>query len=128
MISDASASGAAFCQVRFGTINDVTPTGIATNLSLTSAAVWRVYLDATIDTAGAVTAATVTAAVGAQPADSNTHAFTTLGLVTVASDGGDLSVSNIDQAVTHSLRFYACGRIVDGGTVTTRGTYQFWGL
>lgn len=127
-ITDTSAAGAANCQVRFGTVNDVTPTGIATDLSLTSAAVWRVYLDATLDATGSVTAAVVTKAIGAQPGDSNTHAFTTLGLVTVVSDSGALSVSTIDQAATHSLRFYACGRVVDSGTVTTRGTYQFWGF
>jgi len=120
MISDASASGAAFCQVRFGTINDVTPTGIATNLSLTSAAVWRVYLNATLNDAGAITAAAVTAATGAQPADTRTHAYVTLGLVTVVSG---LSVSQIDQAVTHSLRFCASGR-----TGSVDGTYNFWGV
>ena len=128
LITDASASGVANCTVRFGTVNDVTPTGIGTNLPLTSAAVWRVCLDATISVAGAVTAAVVTAATGAQPADSDTHAFITLGLVTVISTSGDLSVSDINQAATHSLRFCVVGRVVTSGAVTTRGTYNFWGF
>ena len=127
-ITDASASGVANCTVRFGSVNDVTPTGIGTNLPLTSAAVWRVCLDATISVAGAVTAVVVTAATGAQPADSDTHAFITLGLVTVISTSGDLSVSDISQAATHSLRFGTCGRVVTSGAVTTPGTYQFWGF
>lgn len=128
LITDTSTGGTATAQVRFGTVNDVEPTSLATDLALTSAAVWRIYLDATLSAAGAVTAAAIVAATGAQPADSDTHAYITLGLVTVAADGGGFAVTDVDQAATHSLRFGACGRVVTEGSVTTRGTYQFWGF
>lgn len=126
LVTNASTATAARVQVRSGSVNDVVATGIApTYQTLISAGTWRVYLDCTLNTdaSGTVTAVAVAVTSGAQPANTRTHAYITLATATVVAVDGGFSVSQIDQLVTHSLRFYACGR-----DASADGTYQFWGL
>lgn len=124
LVTDASTDTEAKIKVRSGSVNDVVPTGIAPTLqSLTSAGTWRVYLDCTLNTAGAVTAVAVAVVNGAQPDDSDTHAYITLATVTVTAIDEGFTVDEINQLATHSLRFFACGR-----TESVRGSYNFWGF
>lgn len=128
-VTDSTASGVAKITVKSGTVSDIEPTNVATPLTLSAAGTWRVYLDCTLSTAGTITAATVSVTNSSQPSDTNTHAYITLAIVTVVTDESENnSVSAITQGATHSLRFFACNRVVDGGTVAERGSYNFWGF
>lgn len=128
-VSDASAGVAAKVVVRSGSANDVIPTGVSpTEHTLTSAGTWRVYLDVTLNAAGAITAAAIGKTSGAQPANTNTHAYITLATVAVVAIDGGFAAGEITQLATHSLRFYACGRTWTGSTVTAAGNYNFWGF
>lgn len=130
-VSDASTATAANVSVRAGSVNDVVPSGIAPSLqSFTAAGTWAVYLEATLNGAGTVTGVTVGVASGSQPADTDTTAHITLATVSVVALSGDsgFKVSAINQLATHSLRFFACGRVASGETVTTRGSFNFWGF
>lgn len=125
-VSMANTATVAKVSVRSGSVNDVVATGIAPTLqTLTSAGTWRIYLDCTLNTdaTGAVTAVAVAVTSGAQPANTRTHAYITLALVTVVAVTGGFNVSAVDQQATHALRFFACGR--DG---SVDGTYNFWGF
>lgn len=125
LVSDHSGATTAVVRVRSGSVNDVVATGIEpTDQTLTSAGTWRVYLDCTLanTAAGTVTAVAVAKVAGAQPANTRTHAYITLAVVTVVAITGGFAVSEIAQQATHSLRFYPCGR--DG---SVDGTYNFWG-
>lgn len=125
-VSNASGATTAKVTVRTGSVNDMVPTSVApTELSLTSAGTWRVYLDCTLsnDAAGTITAAAVAVTSGAQPSNTRTRAYLTLATVEVVALTGGFNVSTINQLATHSLRFYACGR-----TASVDGTYNFWGF
>lgn len=123
--ADASASGVAKVRVRTGSINDLVPSSVETDLTLSAAGTWRIYLDCTLNTdaTGAVTAATVSVTSGSQPANTRTHAYITLAIATVTGTSGDYAVAGLSQLATHSLRFYACGR-----TGSVDGSYNFWGF
>lgn len=128
-VSDASAGVVAKVNVRSGSANDTIPTGVTpTEHTLTSAGTWRIYLDVTLSAAGSITAATIGKTAGAQPANTNTHAYLTLATVAVVAIAGGFAAGEIVQLATHSLRFYACGRTWSGSTVTAAGSYNFWGF
>lgn len=119
-------------RVRYGTVNDVVPTlgGTAlsanptTDLSGTDGT-YLVYLTVTYSTAGTVSGVVVNANEGGTlPSYDDTHDYITLGEADVASG----LISELRQAVTHSLRHGICGRVLDGETVTTSGTPYFWGV
>lgn len=115
------ATAALVVAIRYGTVNDLAASG--SPLTLSGDGVHVVYLKCTISLAGAVTAVVIEEA-GSKPADSDGFAYITLGQVTVASS----AITLVEQAVTHSLRFGACGRTDNGSAVVTRGTYAFWGV
>lgn len=111
--------------VRFGTLNDITPTNVATNIDVSGTDTFTFYLDVEVDIDGAVIAVTLSSATTGQPADDDYHGHITLGTVVVVSD----IITTINQAATHSLRMAMCGRVVSAGpTLDTRGTYEFWGF
>lgn len=126
LVSDVSTGAAAVVHVRSGSVNDVVATAIdPTEHTLTSAGTWRIYLDCTLNTdaAGAVTAVVVAKTSGAQPANTRTHAYITMAIVTVTAITGGFTATDIAQQATHALRFYPCGR-----TASVDGTYNFWGF
>lgn len=116
-----SASDVDEIEILYGTVNDVAASG--SPLAMSTNGTRYVYLKCTISLAGGVTAVVIEEA-SSQPANSDGFAYITLGIVTVASG----AITTIQQAVTHSLRFGACGRTDSGGSVVTRGTYAFWGV
>jgi hypothetical protein len=119
-ITDA---GEGIVDVAYGTINDISDT-LSVDLSA-SDATYLVYAEATLDIDGLVTAVNLSTTSSSLPADTDSAAHILLGEVTI-TDG---AVSAMEQAVTHSLRFGACGRTNDGGvTVISRGDYHFWGV
>jgi hypothetical protein len=124
-IQDASTGGdepEAKINVRYGTVMDLAPTGVGTDIAVTASC--TVYLDVEVDIDGEVIAATLMVEEGAQPADEDYHGYITLGTVEV-EDG---AITAINQAATHSLRMAMCGREVDGESLVTAGTYEFWGF
>lgn len=133
-VSNASTETAAIVRVRSGSVNDVVATGIApTDQSLAAAGTWRIYLDCTLsdDAEGTVTAVAVAVVNGDQPDNTRTHAYITLATATVvAGETEGFVVSEVAQLVTHSLRFYACGRTEPTEEVPTPedGSYNFWGV
>lgn len=125
-IRDRSKKGeepAAVVVVRSGKVNGLVPSGVSTGISL-SDGTWTLFLDVEIDADGKVISATLSHADDGQPVDEDFHAFITLGQAVVAAN----QVSEIRQAAQHSLKFSACGRVVTDGELTTRGSYEFWGL
>ena len=122
-LQDATAGGIAKINVRYGTVQDVEPVDIATDLTL-AAGTNYVYLDVEVDINGAIVTVTVTVDTAPQPADEDYHGYITLGNVEVVDD----AVTTINQAATHSLRFSMCGRIVTDEVLTVRGDYEFWGF
>lgn len=126
-ILDSSDSSTAYCNVRYGTIMDIAPTDVATNLALTDSATNYVYIYCTLDVPGDITAADIDVNTTGLPANSDDSAYILIGNVVMA--GG--VVTTINQAVTHSLRFAACGRTNDGAeppVLTNRGSYEFWAV
>lgn len=110
--------------VRYGTMQDVAPTNVATDINLTGNGTHTVYLDVEIDLNGVVIGVTLSEGTSGQPADTDYHGYITLGEVVMASS----VITTINQAATHSLRTAMCGRVVTSGSLTTRGTYEFWGF
>jgi len=126
-ISDASTGGTAKISVRFGTANDDIPDNIATDLTLTNSTTNYICLNCTLNVAGSITDSDLEVNTTGKPADDNDSAYILIGTVVT----GTGTVTTINQAVTHSLRFAACGRTDDGGSpaaVVDRGTYEFWGV
>lgn len=109
--------------ISYGTLNDLVPSPLTLTISTNGTRV--IYLDATLSLAGVITSVAVASA-ASQPADSDTHAYITIGSVVVASS----IITTVNQAATHSLRFNACDRVVneDGITLDNRGVYEFWGF
>lgn len=110
--------------VRFGTLNDIAPTNVATDIDVTGTDTFTFYLDVEVDLDGVVIAVTLSNGTAGQPADADYHGYITLGTVGVVSS----VIAIINQAATHSLRMAMCGRVVTDGSLTTRGTYEFWGF
>lgn len=126
-MSDASENTTAKVTVRFGTANDDIPDNIATALTLTNSTTNYVCLNCTLNVAGEITDSDLEVNTTGLPADDNDSAYILIGTVVTGSG----TVTTINQAVTHSLRFAACGRTDDGGSpaaVVLPGTYEFWGV
>jgi hypothetical protein len=126
-MSDASENTTAKVSVRFGTVNDDIPDNIATGLTLTDSTTNYVCLNCTLNVAGTITDSDLEVNTTGLPANDDDSAYILIGTVVTGSG----TVTTINQAVTHSLRFAACGRTDDGGTpaaVVLRGTYEFWGV
>lgn len=110
--------------VRFGTVQDLAPSNVATDIAIAGDGTYAVYLDVTISLVGEPTAVVIVVATGAMPANADDHAYILIGQVIVA----DGVITTINQAATHSLRFGTCDRIVEEGVLIERGTYEFWGF
>lgn len=123
-ITDASENTTAKVSVRFGTVNDDIPDNVATAITVADNTTNYVYINCTLDLAGDITDTDIDDNTTGLPADSDYAAYILLGTVVT----GTGTVTTINQAVTHSLRFTACGRVVDGETLTTAGSYEFWGI
>ena len=110
---------------RYGTVMDVVPTNVDETFdTLTDNATNVICIEVTVATDGTLASVAMIAEVATQPADTDTEAYLTLGTVVLASG----VITEINQACTHSLRFATCGRVVEGESITTRGTYEFWGF
>lgn len=126
-MSDASTGGTAKVSVRYGTVNDDITDNVATALTLTNSTTNYVCLNCTLNVAGTITDSDLEVNTTGLPANDDDSAYILIGTVVTGSG----TVTTINQAVTHSLRFDACGRTDDGGdpaAVTARGDYQFWGV
>lgn len=126
-ITDASENATAKVSVRFGTVNDDIPDNIATAIDLADNTTNYVFIHCAIDVPGDITDTDIEDNTTGLPADDDDSAYILLGTVVT----GDGVVTTINQAVTHSLRFAACGRTDDGGdppAVTDPGSYEFWGV
>lgn len=104
--------------VRFGSIGNIVPTGIATDINLTApSSNTTIYLDITIDNNAIVTAASINT--GAVPSpNTSTKAYAFIGNVQVAAN----VVTVIDQSLLFSQSFVACNRNTSDPS-TTPGTY-----
>ena len=109
-------------KVRYGTLQDIEPTDVGTDVTLATDDTHDIYLDVEVDLAGTVIAATL--ATGTKPADEDYHGNILLGTVEVYES----TVIAINQACTHSLRLAMCGRTDDEVDLLTRGTYDFRGF
>ena len=110
--------------VLYGTVMDALPTNVGSDIALSNGTE-TLYIDVEIDIYGVFVDATLSHATTGQPADSDYHAYITIGTVVVS--GG--VVGTISQAATHSLRLAVCGRVVSAGpTLDTAGTYDFRGF
>lgn len=108
-------------KVRYGTLQDIVPTGIDTS-TVVGSGVAIFYLNMEVDLGGAIVAVSVGNA-ASLPVDADYHGYIALGAVTLAA-----GVQTISQAVTHSLRYAICGRTVDGESLVSAGFYEFWGV
>ncbi len=110
--------------VRYGTLMDIPPANIATDIPLTVDGTNTFYLDVEVDIDGVVIAVTLSNGTSGQPADTDYHGYITLGSVILTSG----IITGINQAATHSLRMAMCGRVVSSGALVVPGTYEFWGF
>lgn len=114
-------------KVRYGTVMDIAPTDVATDLALTDDATNYIYIQNTLDVDGNVTASAIGVNTTGLPANDTDNAYILIGNAVCAAG----AVTLINQAITHSLRFAACGRTNNGGeppVVTADGSYEFWGV
>ena len=136
LIDDTEVGVDANLKVRYGTVNDVVPTLSATSLSsapsinLASNGTYLVYLEVTYDDDGVISGITVEVDLaGTLPAYTDNIDYITLGEVDVETVGGFKVVSELRQAVTHSLRHAICGRTFDESEVIDEpGDPYFWGV
>lgn len=132
---DASDGAGANFKVRYGTVNDVVPTldgdslSIAPVHALGSAGTFLVYLEVSYDDEGTITSVTVEVGAGPLPSFDDNTDYITIGEVDVETVESVLAVTELRQAVTHSLRHGICGREFDEtDTITEPGTPYFWGV
>lgn len=126
-ISDASTGGTAKVNVRFGTVNDDIPDGVATDITIADSTTNYIVLNCTLNVAGTITDSDIEDNTTGLPANDDDSAYILLGTVVTGSG----TVTTINQAVTHSLRFTPCGRTDTGGetpAVDVAGVYEFWGV
>lgn len=115
--------------VRYGTCMDVVPSNVGVDITIPGDGTWTFFLDLTIYDDGTMEFVDLDWASTGKPADSDDHAYITLG--SVDASGGVITA--INQAATHSLRFATCGRVeadpeADPPIDFERGTYEFWGF
>jgi hypothetical protein len=109
--------------VRYGTLQDVAPTNVGTDIVVSSGTNYF-YLDLEVDVDGVIVSATLTNDTSPQPSDGDYHGYILLG----EADSDGSVVTDIRQAATHSLRFSMCNRIVSEGELLAPGSYEFWGF
>jgi hypothetical protein len=108
--------------VKYGTVGGIVPTTVATDITVSGTnGTWYIFIDATIDAAGDVTAATISSNTTGVTTDSDTHAYYLIGTVTVASS----VITAINPTLMFSQEFAACGRDSADPT-TTPGIYYFF--
>jgi hypothetical protein len=108
-------------KVKTGTVGGIIPTGVATNITVSGTTTYYVFIDATIDADGDVTAATISNNTTGVTADSDTHAYYLIGTVVVASS----VITAVNPTLAFSQEFAACGRD-PADPSTTPGTYTFF--
>ena len=108
-------------KVVFGTVMDVTPSNVETDLEPGDDAINTIYLEVTINAAGQVTAAAVTVSTGPLPTNDTYAAYILIGYVTVAAG----VITLINQSLYFSQGFKACDRDT-ADPETTPGSYQFF--
>jgi hypothetical protein len=128
-ITDSTSTlGSPQIDVNYGTMQDMVPSGLSGHISVGSAGTWNVYLDTTVDINGNVTAVAGTVTQSAMPANTDYDGYILLGQVVVAVVSGNLAISAINQAASHSLRCGISGRQVVSGSLVYGGTFEFWGF
>lgn len=113
-------AGTATFTVRYGTLEDIAPTDVGVPLPWTDDATTTVWIDATLDDDGLVTAAAIDTGIAGLPADTSDHAYKLIGEVVAAS-----GVATVNQSLYFSQGFQACGRDPDDPVITP-GVYQFF--
>jgi hypothetical protein len=109
-------------RVRTGTVGGILPTSVNTSIDVSGTdGTWYIFIDATIDSAGDVTAAAISSNTTGVTADSSTHAYYLIGTVTVAA----AVITAVAPTLAFSQEFAACGRDPADPT-TTPGTYSFF--
>ncbi|HYD00297.1 MAG TPA: hypothetical protein VEB22_03655 [Phycisphaerales bacterium] len=112
-------------RVRFGTIQDMTPTGVSVDIDVGSfSGTVSIYGGISIDLDGVASSAFVSTSSSGLPANDDDSAYILIGTVAVSA----AVIAAINQAVTHSLRFRACDRSSSGESLVDAGTYHFWGI
>lgn len=106
--------------VSAGTVNAVSATNTATNISISSDATWNIYMSLTLPSSGIPSAAAVVASTSAIPSDTSTAAYRRIGTVVRASG----AITSVTPTMAWSQEFVACGRDTADPT-TTPGTY-YW--
>ena len=109
-------------KVKFGQVNGITPTGIATNIDVSGTdGTWSIYLDCTINDDGSLSAATISSGTSGVPADTSNHAYVLIGEADVASS----IITAVRYSLLFSQGFVACGRD-PADPSTTPGSYFFF--
>lgn len=107
--------------VVFGQVNGITPTSVATNITVSGTnGTWSIYLDATINAAGTPTAVAVSAGTAGVPANTSTHAYRLIGEADVAAG----VITAVRPNLAWAQEFVACGRD-PADPATTPGTYHW---
>ncbi len=127
-VSTGGGTPVAKINVRYGTVQDVEPANVAVDSTLSTSGTYSIFLEVEVNLAGTIVGASVEAALTGLPANTDYFGYVLLGTVVVADSGSGKTVTQINQAATHSLRMAVCGRVVDGSTLTTPGTFEFWGF
>jgi hypothetical protein len=127
-LQDHSVKGSspvAKINVLYGTLNDVEPTNVGTDLSLTDGdGTYTFYLKIVVNLDGSLSSVELDYSMTGQPANDDYDGYITLGQADVLTN----AVTAIRQAATHSLRYAVCGRVVSGMSLVTPGTFEFWGF
>lgn len=108
-------------KVKTGTVGGIIPTGVDTNIPVGGTTTYYVFLTATINAAGDVTAAAISSNTTGVPADISTAAHYLIG--TVVTSAGDITAVN--PTLMFSQEFAACGRDT-ADPAATPGTYYFF--
>jgi len=108
IVNASTSTPAAKVRVIYGTVNNFVPTIGGVSLFTTppptlTVVTGTVYLDATVDGVGVVTAVIISNA-ASTPSDTTTRKYKTIGSVTVTSN----AVTAISQSVKTSLTLYLC--------------------
>lgn len=114
--------------INYGTLQDNLPTGMSSPVAVATAGTWYVYLHLTVDINGVFVSAACVVSQTPMPANDDYDGYILLGQLTVASVSGNLVITVINQAATHSLRYGMCGRQVVSGSLIAAGTFEFWGF
>jgi hypothetical protein len=114
-------AGTTTFNIRYGTVEDIAPTDVGTNIAFTDDATNTVFIDCTIDADGIITAAAIDVATTGLPTDTAYAAYKLVGEV-IAADG---VITTINQSLMFSQGFQACNRD-PADPETTPGTYQFF--